>query len=80
MIWKHLMLEEFVYFNIDVTLQGNREETLADPDKARQEAQELHDAGANQWGADDSKFHQVIALRSFPQLRAIFDEYAKVRP
>ena len=49
-----------------------------DMEKARQEAQELHDAGAKQWGTDESKFNQVIALRSFPQLRATFDEYAKV--
>ena len=72
------MLGDFVCFNIDVTLQGNCEETPADMEKARQEAQELHDAGAKQWGTDESKFSQVIVLRSFPQLRATFDEYAKV--
>ena len=70
----------FVCFDIDVTLQGNREETPADVEKAHQEAQELHDAGAKQWGMDESKFNQVIALKSFPQLRATFDEYAKVSP
>ena len=79
-IREDLVLGHIVCFNIDVTLQGNREETPADVEKARQEAQELHDAGAKQWGADESKFNQVIALRSFPQLRATFDEYAKVSP
>ena len=74
------MLRDFVCLYIDVTLQGNREETPADVEKARQEAQELHDTGAKQWGTDESKFNQVIALRSFPQLRATFDEYAKVSP
>ena len=44
------MLGDFVCFHVDVTLQGNREETPADVEKARQEAQELHDAGAKQWG------------------------------
>ena len=47
----------FVCFNIDVTLQGNREETPADVEKARQEAQELFDAGEKQWGTDESKFN-----------------------
>lgn len=63
----------------DLASQGAREETPVDVEKARQEAQELHDAGAKQWGTDGSKFSQVIAERSFQQLRAIFDEYAKVR-
>ena len=47
--------------------------------KARREAQELYQAGEKKWGTDESKFNQVIALRSFPQLRATFDEYIKVR-
>ena len=46
--------------------------------KATREAQELFQAGEKKWGTDESKFNQIIAVRSFPQLRATFDEYVKV--
>ncbi|EDQ87686.1 uncharacterized protein MONBRDRAFT_33246 [Monosiga brevicollis MX1] len=60
-------------------LQGNREEGKpVDMAKARQEAEELHKAGEKKWGTDESKFLQVIGLRSFPQLRATFEEYRKI--
>ena len=65
----------------DLTSQSAREDDddPVEEEKARHEAQELHDAGVKQWGADGSKFNEFIALRSFPQLRATFDEYKKVR-
>ena len=49
-----------------------------DMEMARREAQELYQAGEQKWGTDESKFNQIIAVRSFPQLRATFDEYVKV--
>ena len=46
--------------------------------KAQREAQELYQAGEKKWGTDESKFNQIIAVRSFPQLRATFDAYIQV--
>ena len=48
--------------------------------KAQREARELYQAGEQRWGTDESKFNQIIAVRSHPQLRATFDEYVKVCP
>lgn len=60
--------------------QGEREEiATVDMAKATQEANELYQAGEKKWGTDESKFNQILALRSFPQLRATFQEYSKVR-
>lgn len=59
--------------------QGAREETsTVDMEKAKREAQELYQAGEKRWGTDESKFNVILATRSFPQLRATFDEYIKV--
>lgn len=60
-------------------LQGAREEGVpVDWAKAQREAQELYRAGAARWGTDESKFNEILMLRSFPQLRATFEEYRKV--
>ena len=59
--------------------QASREENAAvDMAKAKSEAQQLYQAGEKKWGTDESKFNQIIAVRSYPQLRATFDEYVKV--
>ena len=61
-------------------MQGARDESPAvDHAKAKREAQELYEAGEKNWGStDESKFNFIIASRSVPQLKATFEEYAKV--
>ena len=59
--------------------QGARDAFVElDEAKAEKEAKDLYDAGEGQWGTDESRFNQVLALRSFPQLRATFDHYRKI--
>lgn len=61
------------------SVQGNRnEDSVVDLAKAKAEAQELYSAGEKRWGTDESVFNRILCLRSFPQLRATFEEYRKI--
>eukprot|EP00112_Aurelia_sp_Birch-Aquarium-sp1_P021920 Seg6005.1 transcript_id=Seg6005.1/GoldUCD/mRNA.D3Y31 product="Annexin A7" protein_id=Seg6005.1/GoldUCD/D3Y31 len=60
-------------------VQGARDESPAvDLAKAQQEAQELYKAGEARWGTDETRFNVILASRSYPQLRATFEEYRKI--
>ena len=60
-------------------LQGRRPDTTeVNVDQAKQDAQSLLDAGAAKFGTDESRFNVLFCDRSDSQLRAIFDEYAKL--
>jgi hypothetical protein len=51
---------------------------LVDRTQARIDAEELFNAGTKKIGTDESKFITILCTKSFPQLRAMFDEYEKV--
>ena len=60
-------------------LQGRRPETTeVNVEQAKQDAQSLLDAGAAKFGTDESRFNVLFCDRSDSQLRAIFDQYAKL--
>jgi hypothetical protein len=60
-------------------MQGRRPETTEiNVEQAKQDAQSLLDAGAAKFGTDEAKFNVLFCDRSDSQLRAIFNEYAKI--
>ncbi|MBN3307080.1 ANXA7 protein, partial [Amia calva] len=59
--------------------QGNRDENqTVDLQKAQEDAQRLFQAGEGKLGTDESSFNMVLATRSFPQLKATIEAYARI--
>lgn len=59
--------------------QGNRDENQnVNHQMAQEDAQRLYQAGEGKLGTDESCFNMVLATRSFPQLRATMEAYARM--
>lgn len=69
---------DFERILVSMCCAGRDEGMPVDPDKAAEDAQRLFEAGAAQWGTDESMFQMILASRSFEQLRQVFREYAKL--
>jgi len=60
-------------------LQGQRPETTeVNIEEIREDAQALIDAGSAKFKTDEAKFNILFCDRSDSQLRAIFNEFAKL--
>lgn len=57
---------------------GFRSDNPPDHAKAVQQANELYGAGAKRFGTDEVTFNRIFAVESFPHLRLVCDEYAKL--
>jgi len=63
---------------LTVSLAGVRDERGVYPEKAKEQAQKLYDAGEKKWGTEEETFTVLLAHQSLPQLRLIFEEYQKL--
>ena len=55
---------------------GNRDESMrTDVNSARNDAQELKEAGVGCWGTDESAFNRVLCMRNYDQLKLVCKEY-----
>lgn len=58
---------------------ASRDEQNTNPQMAPQLAQQLYKAGAGKVGTDEAEFNRILSVYSFPLLRAVFDEYKKIK-
>ncbi|XP_073829567.1 annexin B10-like [Musca autumnalis] len=78
---EHLCSETDGHFRRLLTLiiTGVRDPVgTVDPEKAKEQAEQLYNAGEAKLGTDEEVFNRILAHGSFAQLRLIFDEYKEL--
>ncbi|KAF5288083.1 hypothetical protein FQR65_LT12133 [Abscondita terminalis] len=64
---------------VDVHSYGTRDNgDEIDGDRAREQAEELYNAGEGSWGTEESAFSKILGHENFNQLRQIFEEYKNI--
>lgn len=64
---------------LTLIVTGVRDSSNAvDPDKAREQAEALYNAGEGKLGTDEEIFNKILAHENFNQLRRMFEEYKEV--
>ncbi|XP_018019737.1 annexin-B12-like [Hyalella azteca] len=58
---------------------GARDEANTNLQLAPQLAQQLYTAGEGKVGTDEAEFNRILSYYSYPLLRAVFDEYKKIK-
>ncbi|XP_073829569.1 annexin B10-like [Musca autumnalis] len=78
---EHLCSETDGHFRRLLTLiiTGVRDPAgTVDPEKAKEQAEQLYNAGEAKLGTDEEVFNRILAHGSFAQLRLVFDEYKEL--
>ncbi|XP_042226955.1 annexin B10-like isoform X2 [Homarus americanus] len=57
----------------------SRDERNHDPALANTLAQQLYKAGEGKMGTDEGEFNRILSSYSYPLLRCVFEEYAKIK-
>lgn len=63
---------------VSLSTAGRSENQNVDLQIAEQDAKKLYEAGEKQWGTNESQFNAILASRSLPQLKAVFDAYKRL--
>lgn len=78
---EHLCSEVSGHFRrlMTMIIVGSRDPAgSADPGKAREQAEQLYEAGEGKLGTDEEVFNRIFAHASFAQLRLVFEEYKNI--
>lgn len=69
---------DFKRMMVSLITAAREPEGPVDQAKAKADAEALYKAGEGKLGTDESKFNQILCVRSYSHLRVVFEEYKKI--